>query len=495
MRPTLKTLLLLMTLLPVALPALAAEITVACGDGGAADFCPELSQRWAEDNGHQVTIVTTPASPTEKLSLYQQLLGSQSEDVDVLMVDIVWPGLLAEHLVDLHDYLPEGAAEGFIPSLMENNTVQGKLVALDTELHINGGWSEDLSIPILDRALFHVENSTFIPHLRFFGRACRTNLPSNTAFRGFGGPQGMMLAERVMDRVAAAVLRDPLDVRLANLYGENERSITPYGMRVEDNILPELMTQLAETADYRARRAAIIEANANAGRSPIRRAPPIGQQVRAAPERVEHRPQHPLRPLRRGKGQASQMQRPHPPSMSAAPHPRKPPRERAPFGRAAFRCPPSAVRAGARLRGPCRFAEGRSGRLELGRSWRELLRLSLALGIPPFGRDALRFPLSAVRAGARLLRSMPRSRSRRWVSGAGGRVSLPSVGMRFAVRAGARLARIRVLRPGPALACSSCNRVAFVIGRATMGSCSRRPWRRLRPARFASPRTSRRLAG
>ncbi|WP_445010445.1 ABC transporter substrate-binding protein [Vreelandella stevensii] len=130
MRSTLKTPLLLMALLPVALPALAAEITVACGDGGAADFCPALAQRWAEANGHQVNIVTTPASPTEKLSLYQQLLGSQSRDVDVLMVDIVWPGLLAEHLVDLNEYLPEGATEGFIPSLMDNNTVQGKLVAL-----------------------------------------------------------------------------------------------------------------------------------------------------------------------------------------------------------------------------------------------------------------------------------------------------------------------------------------------------------------------------
>ncbi len=130
MRSTLKTPLLLLTLLPVALPALAAEITIACGDGGAADFCPALAQRWAEANGHQVNIVTTPASPTEKLSLYQQLLGSQSRDVDVLMVDIVWPGLLAEHLVDLNEYLPEGATEGFIPSLMDNNTVQGKLVAL-----------------------------------------------------------------------------------------------------------------------------------------------------------------------------------------------------------------------------------------------------------------------------------------------------------------------------------------------------------------------------
>lgn len=119
-----------LALLPFALPADAVEITIACGDGGEADFCPELAQRWAEANGHQVNIVTTPPSPTEKLSLYQQLLGSHSQDVDVLMVDIVWPGLLAEHLVDLNEYLPDSATEGFIPSLMANNTVQGKLVAL-----------------------------------------------------------------------------------------------------------------------------------------------------------------------------------------------------------------------------------------------------------------------------------------------------------------------------------------------------------------------------
>lgn len=130
MRYYLRSSAVLFALLPTTLPAMAAEITIACGDGGAADFCPTLAERWADANGHQVNIVTTPASPTEKLSLYQQLLGSQSQDVDVLMVDIVWPGLLADHLVDLNDYLPEGAADGFIPSLMDNNTVQGKLVAL-----------------------------------------------------------------------------------------------------------------------------------------------------------------------------------------------------------------------------------------------------------------------------------------------------------------------------------------------------------------------------
>ncbi len=147
----------------------------------------------------------------------------------------------------------------------------GRVTGVEGTMASRCGYGHDLSRVINDRAMFHADNAYFYPSLELTSLRAKTDTVSNTAFRGFGGPQGMMLAERVMDRVAAAVLRDPLDVRLANLYGENERGITPYGMRVEDNILPELMTQLAETADYRARRTAIIEANANAGRSPLRR--------------------------------------------------------------------------------------------------------------------------------------------------------------------------------------------------------------------------------
>nr|WP_246389825.1 ABC transporter substrate-binding protein [Halomonas cerina] len=109
---------------------MAAEITIACGPGDAADYCPVLVERWAEETGHEVDIVSTPNDATEKLSLYQQLLGSQSSDVDVIMIDIVWPGLLANHLVDLSAYLPEDATEGFFPTLVDNNTVDGKLVAM-----------------------------------------------------------------------------------------------------------------------------------------------------------------------------------------------------------------------------------------------------------------------------------------------------------------------------------------------------------------------------
>ncbi|MFW6345224.1 MAG: ABC transporter substrate-binding protein [Halomonas sp.] len=113
-----------------ATPALAEEITIACGPGDAADYCPVLTERWAEETGHEVDIVSTPNDATEKLSLYQQLLGSQSDDIDVLMIDIVWLGLLADHLVDLSEYLPEDATEGFFPALIDNNTIDGELKAL-----------------------------------------------------------------------------------------------------------------------------------------------------------------------------------------------------------------------------------------------------------------------------------------------------------------------------------------------------------------------------
>ncbi|MCK2184547.1 ABC transporter substrate-binding protein [Halomonas getboli] len=111
-------------------PALATEIAIACGSGDAADYCPTAARLWAETTGNSVKVVSTPNGTTEKLSLYQQLLGSESSDVDVLMVDIVWPGMLGNHLADLSEYLPEDATDGFFPALIDNNTVDGRLVAL-----------------------------------------------------------------------------------------------------------------------------------------------------------------------------------------------------------------------------------------------------------------------------------------------------------------------------------------------------------------------------
>ena len=106
---------------------------------------------------------------------------------------------------------------------------------------------------INDRAMFHADNAYYLPAARIVTKRMKTNTVSNTAFRGFGGPQGMMVAERLIDDIAWSLGLDPLDVRKRNLYGEG-RDVTPYGMRVEDNILPELIETLERTTDYRARR-------------------------------------------------------------------------------------------------------------------------------------------------------------------------------------------------------------------------------------------------
>lgn len=169
------------------------------------------------------------------------------------------------------DFVLTGKRHDFRADIRVGFDDAGMIKGVDGILASRCGYGHDLSRAINDRAMFHADNAYFYPALELTSLRTRTDTVSNTAFRGFGGPQGMMLAERVVDKIAAGVNRDPLDVRLANLYGADERAVTPYGMAIEDNILPRLMPALAQQSDYRARRAAIIQANASAGRSPIRR--------------------------------------------------------------------------------------------------------------------------------------------------------------------------------------------------------------------------------
>lgn len=125
------------------------------------------------------------------------------------------------------------------------------------------GFSADLSGAINDRALFHADNCYFLEHIEVVSHRLKTHTVSNTAFRGFGGPQGMFAIEVVVDEIARRLAMDPLDVRRANLYGPAPRDTTPYGQVVEDNIAPEVIEELAAWADYDARRAAIDVFNAN----------------------------------------------------------------------------------------------------------------------------------------------------------------------------------------------------------------------------------------
>jgi xanthine dehydrogenase large subunit len=141
----------------------------------------------------------------------------------------------------------------------------GRLAAVDITLASRCGYSADLSGAINDRAMFHADNAYYLPAAHIVTKRMKTNTVSNTAFRGFGGPQGMLAIERVLDDIAWTLGVDPLDLRMANLYGPG-RDMTPYGMQVTDNIMPEMIEALEISSDYRARRSAVAEFNAG---SPI----------------------------------------------------------------------------------------------------------------------------------------------------------------------------------------------------------------------------------
>jgi len=138
----------------------------------------------------------------------------------------------------------------------------GRLLALKAHLYADGGAACDLSPAVLGRALTHIDNAYFIENVEVVGQICRTNFPPTTAFRGFGGPQGVATIENIMQDVAAYLKKDPLDVRLANVYGITDRNTTHYGQVLKHNTLPQLFDELVATSDYRKRRIAVEKFNA-----------------------------------------------------------------------------------------------------------------------------------------------------------------------------------------------------------------------------------------
>jgi xanthine dehydrogenase large subunit len=158
----------------------------------------------------------------------------------------------------------------------------GRLRALKFNFFSNAGCSTDLSPSVLERTLLHADNCYYIPHADFTGRLCFTNLPSNTAFRGFGGPQAMVAMENVIESIAQHLGLDAIDVRVRNLYEAGAgaetarlagelRNTTPYGQIVEKNHLPEIFDKLAKSSEYHARRNEITRHNATApGLAPLR---------------------------------------------------------------------------------------------------------------------------------------------------------------------------------------------------------------------------------
>ena len=139
----------------------------------------------------------------------------------------------------------------------------GRIVGVDIHMASRCGCSHDLSDPVNDRAMFHADNAYYYPAVRIRSDRCQTNTVSNTAFRGFGGPQGMLIAEQIIQAIAHERRLDPLDVRRLNFYEHKDRNLTPYHMQVEDFILDELVDQLESTSHYRERRQSIKAFNSS----------------------------------------------------------------------------------------------------------------------------------------------------------------------------------------------------------------------------------------
>ena len=164
------------------------------------------------------------------------------------------------------DMMITGKRHGFYYEYDVGFDADGRILGVKLDMTLHSGFSADLSEAVASRALAHFDNAYYIPAADIHTMCGKVNTQSATAFRGFGAPQGALITEVLIDRVARQLGKDPLDVRRLNLYGTDTRNVTPYGEVVEGNLLEPIMTELEASSDYRARREAVREFNAH---SPI----------------------------------------------------------------------------------------------------------------------------------------------------------------------------------------------------------------------------------
>jgi xanthine dehydrogenase large subunit len=162
------------------------------------------------------------------------------------------------------DMMSTGKRHPFWTTFDAGFDAEGRLLGLRARTVANAGFASDLSRAILDRALFHMDNAYFLPAAELTGLVARTNLPSNTAFRGFGGPQGMVVIEEILNRAAERLGLDPAEIRRRNFYGDAPRNRTHYGQEVKaaDNRLPRLHDELLRSAEWTGRQAELRAFNA-----------------------------------------------------------------------------------------------------------------------------------------------------------------------------------------------------------------------------------------
>lgn len=237
-----------------------------------------------EDGG--MIVYTSSQNPTEVQKLVAEVLGISFNKVQIDMrrmgggfggkeTQAAGPAciaaVIAHHtrrptkmrLPRMEDMVMTGKRHPFFNQYEVGFDDEGVITGYEMKLAGDCGYSPDLSNSIIDRAMFHSDNSYYLGDATVTGYRCKTNKVSNTAYRGFGGPQGLIMPEIVLDDIARRLGKDPLDVRKANFYGGEGRDTTHYYQKVEDNVLPEMIDDLEASCEYRKRREAIRAFNAS----------------------------------------------------------------------------------------------------------------------------------------------------------------------------------------------------------------------------------------
>jgi xanthine dehydrogenase molybdopterin binding subunit len=234
--------------------------------------------------GTEITVYSSSQNPSETQAVVAEVLGLKKKDVVVEVRRMggafggketqanhtaCWSALLSRatgHPVKIRlfrddDMIMTGKRHRFLIRYEAGFDDEGKVRGVKLELNSDAGAATDLSFAIMERAMLHCDNAYFVPNVFILARVWKTNLPSNTAFRGFGGPQGMAAIETIIDRIARHLHKDSLEIRRKNFYGLSENNVTHYGQLVEHNRLPMLYDQLVQSSDYAARRASVEKFN------------------------------------------------------------------------------------------------------------------------------------------------------------------------------------------------------------------------------------------
>ncbi len=236
--------------------------------------------------GDEITIHSATQNPTETQLTVAHVLNINVHDVVVENRRIggafggkesqasrfaAWAALLAQatkspvhlRLSRTEDQTTTGKRHPYRLDYRAAYTEEGKITAIDIDCYSDCGNATDLSPQIMERSMFHIENSYYIPHIRFNGRLCLTNTPSNTAFRGFGAPQAIAVIELILSRIATALQKDEADIKSLNLFSsKGQQNISYTGQDNGPHRLPQIMAQLLQASDYRQRREQIKTFNA-----------------------------------------------------------------------------------------------------------------------------------------------------------------------------------------------------------------------------------------